>query len=347
MPKPILIFIYAVVAILVLIAAYVYVIPILVPFIVALIITALMEPLTRVLQRLRVPRSFAVLLTMLVVFGSLSVLFIFLIVKLISELLMLAASLPAVTAELKYYYQLFIEKTTAFYITLPPSVASSLEQSISSLASSLQGLITSLINSMMGFLSIVPGTIAILIFSLLATYFLARDRQMLTSLFIRYMPATWGEKVITILKDIGVAFVGYFRAQVILALITTILSVVGLYLIGSYYALTIGLLVGLFDMIPVLGPATIYIPWVIWSFATGDTALAIKLLLLYGVVFVVRQVMEAKVVSANLGLHPLETMLAMYAGLKTIGLAGLILGPIILIALKSIIKAVGTLYNQK
>jgi sporulation integral membrane protein YtvI len=211
----------------------------------------------------------------------------------------------------------------------------------------LQGLITSLINSMMGFLSIVPGTIAILIFSLLATYFLARDRQMLTSLFIRYMPATWGEKVITILKDIGVAFVGYFRAQVILALITTILSVVGLYLIGSYYALTIGLLVGLFDMIPVLGPATIYIPWVIWSFATGDTALAIKLLLLYGVVFVVRQVMEAKVVSANLGLHPLETMLAMYAGLKTIGLAGLILGPIILIALKSIIKAVGTLYNQK
>jgi predicted PurR-regulated permease PerM len=37
----------------------------------------------------------------------------------------------------------------------------------------------------------------------------------------------------------------------------------------------------------------------------------------------------------------------MYAGLKTIGLAGLILGPIILIALKSIIKAVGTLYNQK
>jgi predicted PurR-regulated permease PerM len=126
-PKPILIFIYAVVAILVLIAAYVYVIPILVPFIVALIITALMEPLTRVLQRLRVPRSFAVLLTMLVVFGSLSVLFIFLIVKLISELLMLAASLPAVTAELKYYYQLFIEKTTAFYITLPPSVASSIK----------------------------------------------------------------------------------------------------------------------------------------------------------------------------------------------------------------------------
>jgi predicted PurR-regulated permease PerM len=52
--------------------------------------------------------------------------------------------------------------------------------------------------------------------------------------------------------------------------------------------------------------------------------------------------MEAKIISASLGLHPLETLLAMYAGLKTIGLVGLVFGPIILIAVKAVIKAVGS-----
>lgn len=341
MPKPILLVIYAAIAILVFMAAYIYVLPVLIPFIIALFFTALMEPLTRYIQRrTRIPRGFAVMLSMFVVFGGIGVVFSAIVLKLVAELIHLSASLPGLAAEIRLYYQSFIDSITAFYITLPPGVSTSLEQNISILTANLQSLITRSANSIIAFISIVPGTLTIMLVSLLATYFLARDRQLIIGLMLRYIPEPWGEKTVTILQEIATAFIGYLRAQAVLVLITIVLSVTGLYLIGADYALTMGLLIGVFDMIPVLGPATIYIPWIIWSFATGAIALGFKLTLLYGLVLVVRQVMEAKIVSANLGLHPLETLLAMYAGLRTLGLAGLILGPIILIGVKAIIKAV-------
>jgi predicted PurR-regulated permease PerM len=118
-----------------------------------------------------------------------------------------------------------------------------------------------------------------------------------------------------------------------------IISIAGLYLSGAQYALTVGLLVSFFDLIPVLGPATVYLPWIIWSFVSGSTAFGVKLTVLYLTVLVVRQVMETKIVSANLGLHPLATLVAMYAGLKTIGIPGLVLGPIVMIAAMAVFKA--------
>lgn len=341
MPKPILLIVYAAIAILVLMAAYVYVLPIFVPFIIALFFAALMEPFLRFIQRRsRIPRGLAVLLTMFVLFGGIGAVFSAMILKLVAELIQISVSLPGVAAEISLYYQSFIDSITAFYITLPPGVTSSLEQNISILTANLQSLLTRSANSIIAFLSIVPGTLTIMLVSLLATYFLARDRQLIIGLLLRYIPAPWGEKTVVILQEIAGAFIGYLRAQAVLVLITILLSVTGLYLIGADYALTMGLLIGVFDMIPVLGPATIYIPWIIWSFVTGGTAFGLKLTILYGLVLVVRQVMEAKIISANLGLHPLETLLAMYAGLKTIGLTGLILGPIILIGGKAVMKAV-------
>lgn len=57
------------------------------------------------------------------------------------------------------------------------------------------------------------------------------------------------------------------------------------------------------------------------------------------VVLVARQILETKIISGSLGLHPLATLISMYAGLWTLGLAGLILGPILLIAIQSFYKA--------
>ncbi len=340
MPRYLLLTVYAAIAILAAVLIYKYILPILIPFIIALIVSVIMEPVIRILQRkLKMPRGFAVMTSMIVVFGGITVLISVIILQLISELIQLSISLPTVAVELSLYYQELVEKITAFYITLPPGLISSIEQNINNLVASLQGLISKAVNSIFLYMSFVPGTLAVLVVSLLATYFLARDRYQIADLVVRIIPAPWGDKAIAVLQEISRAFVGYLRAQVILVSITTVLSVAGLYLIGAEYALTIGLLIGLFDLIPVLGPATIYIPWIIWSFATGAVGFGVKMTILYAVVLLVRQFSEARIVAANLGLHPLATLAAMYAGLKTIGFFGLILGPILLIAIQAVIKA--------
>ncbi|RJQ27835.1 MAG: sporulation integral membrane protein YtvI [Peptococcaceae bacterium] len=335
--KPVL---YALGAILTLFLAAKYLLPLLVPFILALIFSVLMEPVVRFLQaKVRLSRSLSVIVAMLLVFGGVGLALTLMILQLVAELIQLSGALSAQADVIKYFYEDLISRVTTFYGTLPSSVTASLENSVTSLTTALQGLVSRAANSILQVISLVPGTIIVIVVSALATYFISRDRHLIGKFFILYLPESWGEKSVLVMREIAGAFVGYLRAQAILVSLTTILSIAGLYLIGAKYALTLGLLIGFFDLIPVLGPATIYLPWIIFSFSTGATVFGVKLTVLYLLVMLVRQVLEAKVVSASLGLHPLATLVAMYIGLKTLGFVGLVLGPIFLIALQAILKA--------
>lgn len=80
------------------------------------------------------------------------------------------------------------------------------------------------------------------------------------------------------------------------------------------------------------------IPWAIISAVNGDLKLAIALLTLYLIIIVVRQLLEPKIVSRHLGIHPIFTLIAMYTGFKLSGLIGLFIGPVILIILQNIFE---------
>lgn len=339
MPRPLLLIIYTAVAILAGMVFIKYALPILVPFIIAIIIGMFMEPVINILQRAKMSRGLATLTAMALVFGAIGVIMSLLIIRLVTELIHLSASLPGLTVEIKGYVQALVEKTTAFYVTLPPGVSSSIEQSLNSLASSLQGVATGVANSLLSFISMVPGTLVVMVVILLSSYFIARDKQIIINFIIHLAPDSWGEKIVNTSRAVATAFMAYIKAQAILILVSTCMSVTGLYLIGADYALLVGLIIGVFDLIPVLGPATIYLPWLVWSFATGATMFGVKLSVLYLIVLIVRQVLETKIVSGKLGLYPLATLVSMYAGLWTLGLPGLIIGPILLIAIQSFYKA--------
>ena len=81
---------------------------------------------------------------------------------------------------------------------------------------------------------------------------------------------------------------------------------------------------------------TVMLPWAIISACNGDINLAIAVLGLWIVMSVVRQFLEPKFVSSNLGVHPIFTLIAMYTGFRFSGVIGLFLGPITLIILKNI-----------
>lgn len=85
-----------------------------------------------------------------------------------------------------------------------------------------------------------------------------------------------------------------------------------------------------------LALGTVMLPWAIISACNGDINLALAVLTLWIVMSVVRQFLEPKFVSSNLGVHPIFTLIAMYTGFKFSGVIGLFLGPITLIILKNI-----------
>ncbi|WP_027363812.1 sporulation integral membrane protein YtvI [Desulfotruncus alcoholivorax] len=310
------------------------------PFILAAIFSMFMEPLVEIVSRGgRIPRLLAVPIAMLLFFGGIGTVFTFLILRLVKELNDLSLVLPDKLETIQHFSDLWFKKGVLFYGTLPKSVTGNMRDTIERLTSSLQQWVSDLIAVLFHFVSTVPNAIMVLLISLIATYFFSKDRDKIMKLWLRLIPPPWGKRTLQISRQVAGAFQSYVRAQFILISITTVISIVGLYFIGTEYALTLGLLVGIFDMIPVLGPGTIYIPWAIWAFVTGNVILGLKLTALYLLVMVVRAVLEAKVVAANLGLHPLVVLMAMYIGLKIIGVLGIVLGPLIIIGVQATITA--------
>jgi predicted PurR-regulated permease PerM len=104
------------------------------------------------------------------------------------------------------------------------------------------------------------------------------------------------------------------------------------------YPIPIALGIALIDALPILGPATIYIPWVISKLVMSEYTTALSLFILYLIVTLARQALEPKILSTQIGIYPLITLLAMYIGLKTLGFAGIILGPVSVILLLALFK---------
>ena len=99
------------------------------------------------------------------------------------------------------------------------------------------------------------------------------------------------------------------------------------FLMGSSYALLAGIGIGLLDALPVFGTGTVLIPWALLSAVQGHPGKAAVLAALYLVCYFLREILEARMMGGVAGLSPLETLMAMYAGLRLFGLAGLFLGP--------------------
>ena len=78
------------------------------------------------------------------------------------------------------------------------------------------------------------------------------------------------------------------------------------------------------------------IPWAIIAAVNGDLKLGIALFILYVIILVVHQLLEPKIVSGNIGIHPIFTLLAMYTGFRISGVLGLFIGPIVLIILQNV-----------
>ncbi len=318
-----------------------FILTVLTPFILAAIIAVLIEPMVRFLhQRCRVNRSLSVGLSMLVVIGGAGALLTMLVLRLAVELSELSVRLPQYMGPLQEEVTRLVERGKIFYFQLPPLVTGRIQENMGTITGWLSHVAGSLAGFLLHLITSLPNAIAIIVVGLIATYFISRDYQLIMQLWLKTAPEPWGQRVVEVCRQVLGASLGYLRAQSFLVTLTTIQSIVGLYLIGAKYSLTIGLLIGLFDIIPVLGPAAIYIPWAIWSFITGQISFGIKLVLLYLLVWGVRQTLEARVVAANLGLHPLAVLVAMYVGLKAIGVLGLVLGPLTLIALQA---ALGTI----
>ncbi len=207
----------------------------------------------------------------------------------------------------------------------------------------VDGVISSLTSVLPGMLADLAGRTPSFIISVTVTviscYYIALDDGKLGREALMLLPSRSHERFLSLRGSIGQTAAIYLKAYALILFITFCELFIGISLLRIEYAFIIACLIAVIDILPVLGVGTVLIPWSVVSFIMSDTRRGIGLLVLYLVITLVRQLVEPRVLGRRLGLHPLLTLFAMYAGFSLFGFIGMILAPAVALIIKATISS--------
>ncbi len=129
------------------------------------------------------------------------------------------------------------------------------------------------------------------------------------------------------------AVFGYFRAYLLLFFGTFLILALGLSVIGAENAFVLAVVIALIDALPVFGCGTVLLPWALWEFLSDRGAFGVGLVVVWLAAYLARQIAEPRLIGKMSGAHPFVALVFLYAGWKVGGLVGMLVSPIVLMAI--------------
>lgn len=130
----------------------------------------------------------------------------------------------------------------------------------------------------------------------------------------------------------------FLRAQGTLFLIISLLCSAGLCMAGVCGGMTFGILAGFLDVLPFIGTGMVLVPLSVWQLLNGQYVRMAVCLVLYAACIVIREMLEPRLIGRRIGIAPVLMLLAIYAGVRSFGVGGIIKGPLALIVMLEIYK---------
>lgn len=333
-----------------------YVIIVFLPFIIAIFIAYLIDPIVSYIARVcKLPRFIVAVLVIFLITILIGIMIMFIITELIESTTLLADQVPLYFKSLIIIIEDFIQfKITPLYnrvITFfqdfngakDATISKNIHQLANQIIDSGSTLLRNILLKIPLFLSYIPQSIISVFFTLLATIFITNEWKNIKNIFNRLIPSSMSNSTRMILLNFKKKFVGYLKAQLILILIASIITFITLFIFNIEHAFTISLLIACVDILPLIGTGIIFIPWIIYLFLSHQYHLMLGISLLYLFIVLTRQLLEPKIVSAQIGLSPLTALLILFVSMKLLGsIIGIIVAPILLV-LASSLHQTGTL----
>lgn len=327
-----------------LVVAFKYLLPIVLPFVVAWFVAMLLQPIINFLdKKVKIPKAISVIVLVLLTVFLLVWAIYAIVVRASTELLSLTQSLAkafesfssdtssidAFIAKLNDLVPFidFGDSLRNIWDNLDSYIAEGLKNLVILVSSNVVPLITKIVMA-------IPNAFIFFIITVISAVYISIDFRKINSFIAFQFPEKF-RSFMKIVKEQFVVTVGKFiRAYGLLMLITFTELFIGFSILGISYSFIIALLTAVVDILPVLGTGTVLIPWGIYMLISGNYFIGAGILILYVVITVIRQILEPKIVGSYVGLYPLVTLMAMYIGSKLMGFFGLFLFPIVIILLK-------------
>ena len=307
------------------------------PFVAALIVAALLNPAVRWLQRrLGWSRKLLSLLLVVVIFGVIGGCLGILTYAAANELVSLAQNWSGMLTQVEGFFDQMEALFARAMDLLPLSVVGTVEDTVNALIQRLQAVdptaLLSAAKAATDWAMRVPEFLLALVVFVMASYFLTADYPYHRTRAVQHLD----ESLLRFLQQVKAtalaAFGGYLRAELLLSV-----GVFFILLVGQNYALLLALGLAILDFIPIIGSGTVMVPWAVVALFTQDFSTAVYLMVIWGVVAMFRRVAEPRFVGDQTGLSPILSLVGIYVGMKVAGVAGMILGPILILVVLNLV----------
>lgn len=223
-----------------------------------------------------------------------------------------------------------LETTKSFILALPfvdQSLVSNID--VSGLLSSASGMTSQFISETINFGKHIGTALVYLIGSIIIIYYFMADKDTVHETFLKLFPTQMRKRADEIIETIAQKIGGYVIAQVVTIASVGIIMTIGLMIIRVDYALLLGLITAVLDIIPIIGPAIALVICLVVSYKAG-----VGVLILITLVFAIAQLTENNVVrpyifSKFLDLHPIVIYVFLFITAKYLGIIGLLFAPAI------------------
>ena len=308
------------------------------PFILAFVIAQLMEPLIKFLvNKLKLPRKLGALISLIIFITLIGGVILLAVANLIEQLKDMINMMPQFVRGLYDFIQkISTGEIKILNFEIPSEFTTHIESMALSLASNLMNVVNKIVKGAFYTAVSFPEILLFTLTTIISTYFISSGKYVIIDYFKTQIPKEWHDKIRTMKKDSFISVLKLIKAYGIILTITFTELFIGLSIFKVKYTLILAIIISIIDLLPVLGTGTVVIPWALYNLFTGNIVLAMELFGLWIFILIIRQIIEPRIISSQIGVHPLVTLMGIYVGFKLIGAGGLILGPITVLTLKGI-----------
>lgn len=273
------------------------------PFLIAFILSLLIEPIIRFCMRhFKLRRKTSAIIVFIIVLSILIGLLSWGIFALISESSNLLNSLNSYVEKISYQFTQMTSKVDLSKLKIPSEMIELVESSGREVLGTVADFIKNALTRLLNMITSLPTIGIYTVICILSLYFICTDKIYMIDQLEHHFPKIWVKKLTRHIKAITKSLGCYLKAEVILVLISFVICLIGLYIfkfigLNVPFPLMAALGIAFVDALPIFGSAAVMIPWAIISACDGDLTLGISLIILLTIMGVVRQFIEPRVVS--------------------------------------------------
>ncbi|GAA0445999.1 hypothetical protein GCM10008983_24680 [Lentibacillus halophilus] len=267
----------------------------------------------------------------------------------VTQVVTFVEDIPSYVTQLNSAYKDWESSFKKYTENLPDEfyqrVSNTIESQLTNMSMTLKETIT--IERISQVVAQVPQYLISFLVYLIALFLFMLELPLLQSKLYSIMTKETTEKVSFMNRRLSTVILGFFKAQFLVSIIIFVVTLIGLLLIIPDVAIIMSIIIWLIDFIPIIGSIAILGPWSVFALLGGNIFLGVQLAVLAIILLAIRRTVEPKVMGQHIGLSPLATLIAMFLGIKLLGLLGFILGPLCLIAFNSAKEAGIIKWNTK